>query len=294
MHLQQTKRGSRSSGGPQYYFHELTDSVKTYLRAKGAVRVALVTPYGATKTNYFAVSTDRKLDGQLRPVKGSVGHDRIQQGVAGESIGEAIRLWYKLHVGDFETIHVDIEIVDDAFYLTPLSYKYASRPRVKEIPRVDRPLTFTREYVSELWTQQLLRVDQRQTGIVAWSLHEISRVIRDHFPTSLPNVQEADLLRASGPLKHLGCALGGYVGAGYDCISEFMFWNFPAYNVPVEVKKRSRDFRYQQQKYGKDLLSRAVILCGVHDHRQLPKNIDVIELRALSEYADRFPVRAGF
>ena len=44
MHLQQTKRGSRLKGGPQYYFHDLTDPVKTYLRKKGAVRLALCTP----------------------------------------------------------------------------------------------------------------------------------------------------------------------------------------------------------------------------------------------------------
>jgi hypothetical protein len=50
MHLQQTKRGSRQSGGPQYYFHDLSEAVKTYIRKKGAVPVALVTPYGATKT----------------------------------------------------------------------------------------------------------------------------------------------------------------------------------------------------------------------------------------------------
>ncbi|HXY25179.1 MAG TPA: hypothetical protein VEI73_11055 [Candidatus Acidoferrum sp.] len=87
--LQQTKRGSIETGGPQYYFHDLSDAVKTYLRAKGAVRVALVTPYGATKTDYFAVSTDRKLDSQLKPVPGNVGHDRIQQGRAAQSIGEA-------------------------------------------------------------------------------------------------------------------------------------------------------------------------------------------------------------
>src|SRR5437588_719862 len=104
MHLQQTKRESRGSGGPQYYFHELTDVVKTYLRSKGAVRVALVTPYGATKTDYFAVSTDRKLDGQQKPIPGNVGHDRIQQGRAAQSIGEAIRLWYNLAKGNFERI----------------------------------------------------------------------------------------------------------------------------------------------------------------------------------------------
>ncbi|MGC1685485.1 MAG: hypothetical protein WA734_07700, partial [Candidatus Acidiferrales bacterium] len=61
------------------------------------------------------------------------------------------------------------------------------------------------------------------------------------------------------------------------------------YSLPAEIKKRSQDFRYQQQKYGKELLSRAVILCAVHDHKNVPKNVDVIELRALCEYANRFP-----
>ena len=32
MHLQQTKRASRASGGPQYYFHDLSEPVKLYLR----------------------------------------------------------------------------------------------------------------------------------------------------------------------------------------------------------------------------------------------------------------------
>ena len=117
MHLQQTKRGSRRSGGPQHYLHDLGDAVKTYLGAKGAVRVALVTPYGATKTEYFAVSEDRKLDPHLRAVEGNVGHDRIQQGRAPESIGEAIRVWYDLPAGDFERIDVDVDTIDDSFYL---------------------------------------------------------------------------------------------------------------------------------------------------------------------------------
>ena len=95
MHLQQTKAGSRKSGGPQYYFHNLTKIVKSYLREQGAVRVALVTPYGATKTEYYALSKDYKFDRLREIVEGKVGHDRIQQGDATESIGEAIRQWYK-------------------------------------------------------------------------------------------------------------------------------------------------------------------------------------------------------
>ena len=289
MHLQQTKQTSIKTGGPQYYFHNLSDSVKTYLRAKGAVRVALVTPYGATRTEYFAVSENRKLTAQHKIVPGSVGHDRIQQGHAAQSIGEAIRHWYKLPTGTFERIDVDIETRDDAFYLTPLKCKYAGRKVTRDIPSVDRPLTFDSSYVSPLWKQQLREVEKRQRGIVAWSLSEICRVVKDHVPKSrLAHIQEPDILRASGPLKHLGMVLGGYVGKGYDCVTEFSFLNYPTYPVPVEIKRNSSGFRYQQQKYGKDELSRAVLLCAIHDHRHVPKNIDVIELRALCEHSKEF------
>lgn len=289
MHLQQTKRGSIETGGPQYYFHELADAVKTYLRAKGAVRVALVTPYGATTTDYFAVSTDRKLNAQQRPIPGSVGHDRIQQGRAAQSIGEAIRLWYKLPAGNFERIDVDIEIRDEAFYLTPLICKYASSKGRRQLPRVERPLTFSSSYVSPFWKMQLQQVEKRNRGIVAWSLAEICRVVKDHLPGSkLPHIQEPDILRVCGPLKHLGMTLGGYVGKGYDCVTEFSFLSYPTYTIPVEIKRNSSGFRYQQQKYGKDQLSRAIVLCAVHDHNQVPKNIDVIELGALCEHSKEF------
>ena len=289
MHLQQTKRGSIDTGGPQYYFHDLSDAVKTYLRAKGAVRVALVTPYGATKTDYFAVSADHKLNAKQKPVSGNVGHDRIQQGLAAQSIGEAIRIWYKLPTGNFERIDVDIETRDDAFYLTPLKYKYASRRSAIEIPTMDRPLTFCGSYVSQFWKLQLQAVEKSQRGIVAWSLGEICRVVKDHLPaTKLPHIQEPDILRAAGPLKHLGVTLGGYVGKGYDCVTEFSFMSYPTYQIPVEIKRNSSGFRYQQQKYGKDQLSRAVLLCAVHDHNQVPKNIDVIELQAMCAHLREF------
>jgi hypothetical protein len=289
MHLQQTKRGSIDSGGPQYYFHDLSDAVKTYLRAKGAVRVALVTPYGATKTDYFAVSTDRKLDSRQKPIAGNVGHDRIQQGRAAQSIGEAIRLWYKLPTGNFERIDVDIEIRDDAFYLAPLKCKYAGKSKTLELPIVERPLTFTSAYVSPLWKLQLQHIDKRDRTIVAWSLDEICRIVKDHVPgTRLPHIQEPDVLRASGPLKHLGVTLGGYVGKGYDCATDFSFLNYPVYSAPVEIKRNSVGFHYQQRKYGKDELSRAVLLCVVHDHRQIAKNIDVIELRAMCAHLKEF------
>jgi len=290
MHLQQTKRGSRGTGGPQYYFHDLSDPVKTYLRKKGAVQVALVTPYGATKSDYFAVSTAHKLDGKQKPVPGNVGHDRIQQGRAGASIGEAIREWHQLRPGDFERIDVDIDIRDDVFYLTPLKVKYAGKPGRRELPRIDRPLTFMQDYASPLWKDQLAHINRKQPGIVPWALEEICRIVKDHErATKLPHVQEPDLLRASGPLKHLGMSLGGYVGKGYDCFTEFQFLDFPPYSIPVEIKRDSQGFRYQQRKYGREELSRAIVLCAVHGHRAMPPHIDVIELGALCAHARRFP-----
>jgi hypothetical protein len=136
----------------------------------------------------------------------------------------------------------------------------------------------------------LVGINQAYPGIVSWSFGEICRIVQDHLPNvKLAHVQEADLLRASGPLKHLGLSLGGYVGKGYDCLSEFAFLEYPTYSVPVEIKRHSQNFRYQQKKYGKELLSRAVVLCAIDDHKQMPKNIDVIELQALCDYAKQFP-----
>lgn len=285
MHLQQTKRSSRVSGGPQYYFHELTTSIKNHLRKKGVVPVALVTPYGATKTNYIAVSKDHKLDSKGKIVPGRVGHDRVQQGIAGESIGESIRRWYRLPTGDFERISVDIEVRDNAFYLTPLLCKYVDFPRARRAARFSNPLTFTSDYRSPFWISQIINVDRKEPGIVWWAIQEIQRVVKDHCKeTKLPHIQETDILRASGPLKHMGMSLGGYVGKGYDCLTEFNFLHYPSYWIPVELKRNSKGFKYQQQKYGKNELSRAVLLCVEHGHKDLPPHIDVIELEALSEF----------
>ena len=290
MHLQQTKKGSLGTGGPQYYFHNLDDHIRLYLRSKGAVRVALVTPYGATKSDYFAVSLDRKFDRGGSLVPGNVGHDRIQQGRAGESIGESIRMWYKLPAGDFDRIGIDIDVKDEVFYLKPHSYKFIGSKKEYDVATLDRPLTFTKDYVSPFWLRQMASVDKKRPGIVSWSLEEICRIVQAHkAKTKLAHIQETDILRASGPLKHLGVAMGGYVGKGYDCVTEFTFMNYPTYTVPVEIKKYSKDFQYQQKMYGKDLLSRAVVLCALHDHKRVPKNIDVIELDAMCDHLKEFP-----
>lgn len=282
MHLQQTKRKSRKTGGPQYYFHDLNDEVSQYLRARKAVPVALVTPYGATPSKFMALSADAKLAAGSNITSGRVGHDRIQQAAAGESIGEAIRQWYKLASGDFERIDVEIQILDAKFYLTPVSYKYAERSRRGTIQRPEFPLSFNDRVQSQLWRKQLRHVKETSPEMWRWSLDEICRIAVAHSKgNGPPYVKEEDLLRASGPLKVLGVECGPYVGKGYDCQGQFRFLNFQPYTAPIEIKKRSSNFKYQQTKYSPDQLSRAVILCVRHDMVNVPPNIDVVELPTL-------------
>src|SRR5207249_8574436 len=108
--------------------------------------------------------------------------------------------------GNFERVDVDVQIVEDIFYVRPLRCKYASHPRVIELPVIERPLTFTLDYQSPFWRNQIESVDPQ---LVLWSLDEICRIVKDHRPaTKLAHVQETDILRASGPLRHLGVTLG--------------------------------------------------------------------------------------
>jgi hypothetical protein len=81
--------------------------------------------------------------------------------------------------------------------------------------------------------------------------------------------------------------LGPYRGRGYDCFSNFRFLNYPDYEVHVEIKKNSMSFRYQEEMYGKEELSRAVVLCAIDDHDHIDSNIDVIELAALCKQAEQ-------
>jgi hypothetical protein len=179
---------------------------------------------------------------------------------------------------------VDIQVFDDCFYLTPVKYKYADKGREINLGRIERPLTFSHQYISPFWKSQIEHVIKvRKKEIVEWALKEICRVV-SATKDKVPHLQEPDLLRSSGSLKLLGVSLGPYVGKGYDCFSKFEFLNYPEYSVPVEVKKFSKGFSYQQHKYGKTELSRAVILCAVDDINYVQPNIDIIELDAMCNY----------
>ena len=159
---------------------------------------------------FETVSEAHKLDKDQKPVPGNVGHDRIQQGKAAESIGEAIRYWYGLPAGQFERIDIEIDIIDDAFYLRPTICKYAETSRSITLAKVERPLTFTRDYISPFWRKQLEGVKKKESRLLEWSVREICRVSKDHRPDSkLPYIQEQDLLSSIGTFAPLRGSTGG-------------------------------------------------------------------------------------
>ena len=284
MHLQQTKAASRQSGGPQYYFHDLSDPVKDFLRKRGAHPVVLQTPYGIAKTPFMAVGCDHKLTPAGEVVAGRVGHDRIQAG-GDESIGEAIRRWYALPAGrDFEKITVDVTFHRDGhFILVPLSVKMRGRVRELPLEKIPSPLSFHRDYQSKFWRMQIDARRAEAAQAVGWAAALMEEVVTSHRESAASNVLESDLLRAAGALSILGLGLSPYLGKGFDCLtSRFTFDPFPDYVCPVEIKKRSSGFSYQVKNYTQ--LPRLVILCMEHNLVNPPEHVDVIELPALAEH----------
>ncbi len=281
MHIQQTKAGSRASGGPQYYFHNVPPHVKEFLRKRGACPVVLQTPYGIATSSFTAVDRDHKLAAGGRVVKGNVGHDRIQ---GNESIGEAIRHWYGLkQKADFERIDVEAMIHPDGhFILVPIAVTMRGGRRTQTLEKISYPLSFHRDYQSKLWKRQINAVREKSSEDISWAASQIKRVVTEHAKMDAQNIHEADLLRASGALSLLGLELGLYLTKGYDCPrSQFGFYNLPIYPCPVEIKKRSSRFIYQIERYAK--LPRAVVLCLEHDLVNPPDHVDVIELSTLAD-----------
>lgn len=282
MHLQQTKAESRATGGPQYYFHSLDEAVKDFLRRKGACPVVLQTPCGIAPSPFLAVGRDHKLDSGGCVTAGDVGHDRIQQGKASESIGEAIRRWYGLKQGqDFERIDLQVHFHSKGhFILQPTAVTMRGRARSLQLACDSHPLSFHHVHRSKLWQNQLASRHKADSSAVAWAREQIKRVVEDHQRESASRIHEADLLRAAGALAHLGVGLSSYLTSGYDCKdSTFDFRGYPTYTCPVEVKKRSHGFRYQIERYKP--LPRVVVLCVEHDLSNTPEDVDVIELATL-------------
>lgn len=284
MHLQQTKAKSRATGGPQYYFHSIPGPIKEFLRNKGACPVVLQTPYGIAKTAFMAVDRDHKLDEDNKPVAGKVGHDRIQQAGGTQSIGEAIRHWYGLKKGDFESIDVEAVIHSAGhFILVPTSVTLRGKTRTITLEKIHFPLSFHKDHHSKLWKKQIAALGERAPDDLKWAARQLQRVVADHSDAAAQYIKEEDLLRTAGALSLLGLDLSAYVGKGYDCPkSEFRFGALPAYSCPVEVKKRSANFDYQVTRYAE--LPRAVVLCMNHDFVNPPEHVDILELTFLTKY----------
>lgn len=285
MHLQQTKTGSRSTGGPQYYFHDVPSMIKAYLRKEGVCPVVLQTPYGIAKSGFMAVGKDHKLGPEGEAISGKVGHDRVQQASGERSIGEAIRHWYGLAQGkDFERIDVDAVIhAQGHFILIPTKIFLRGMKRPLSLERVHAPLSFHRDHHSKLWRKQIELRKADSPDDILWADSQLKRIVADHRDAAAKFVKEEDILRAAGALSILGMDLSAYVGKGYDCPkSEFKFLDLPVYPCPVEVKKRSADFSYQVLRYSE--LPRVVVICTRHDYVNPPEHVDVVELTELSKY----------
>ena len=282
MHIAQTKDESLTSGGPQYYLHDIPDHAKEFLRKRGACPVVLQTPYGIANSSFTAVGRDHKLAAGGRIVKGKVGHDRIQ---GRESIGEAIRYWYGLkHKADFERIDLEAVIHDDGhFILIPIAVTMRRTRRSQILEKISYPLSFHHDYQSKLWKRQFDAAREKSSEDVSWAAAQIKRVVTEHARMDTQRVHEADLLRTAGALSLLGLDLSLYLTKGYDCPkSQFRFYNLPVYPCPVEIKKRSSRFDYQITRYTN--LPRAVVLCLEHDLINPPDHVDVVELSTLADY----------
>ena len=144
-------------------------------------------------------------------------------------------------------------------------------------------MSFNHNHQANLWKNQIASLRQNTPDDFGWAVNQLRRVVADHSDATIKSILEADLVRTAGALSLLGLDLGAYLGNGYDCLnSQFSFGKLPPYPCPVEVKKRSKDFKYQMATYVD--LPRAVILCMRHDGVNLPSHVDILELTTLADY----------
>lgn len=284
MHLQQTKFGSRVSGGPQYWFEDVPEHIRGHLQRKKACPVLLMTPYGPVETPFVAVDRDYKLR-KGRLLRANAQHDRIQKGDSKESIGEAVRRWFALRKGvDFERIDINVTFDNQSrFIVVPRMVKWRRCARREILPAVSDPLSFNSQHQSDLWKRQIERCRRSSPDALNWAASQFKGFVRQHSERKTSRVGEEDMLRLAGALDRLGLRLGPYTRKGYDCPdSTFQFLELPEYACPVEIKNRSRSFSYQQKNYPR--LPRVVVFCLDHDMVHPPEHVDVLEARAISSY----------
>lgn len=267
--IEQTKKNSRKSGGPQYYLQGLTDPTHAALERYERCRVRIWTPYGVVDSGLEAVSSR----------VGKVGHDRIQSGRRTLSVADQIAFWYRLRKAAIERIKFDDSFDRDGFVILPSYVKFVgSKPRKTLYPD-SRPLTLVNGQCSALW-KRLIAESATHRAFGPWVQSQISEMVQEHCRAS-PHVDERDLLRASGALSHLGMSLGMYRRTGIDCPdATFRVGDLPPYACPVEIEEYSSGFLAAHHRDHRK--KRVVLLCMVHDAPEILRDyIDIIELREL-------------
>lgn len=271
--IEQTKKSSRKSGGPQYYLQGLRAATQAALESFGRCPVRLWTPYGVVESGLEAVS--RRL--------GSVGHDRVQSGRRVASVADQIAHWFRLRKSDIETLEFDDSFADRAFVIRPSRVKFFSRKPIRTLFSPDHPLSVTPAAQSELFASHLRHgVDRSERS---WVRDQLKEIVDEH-DSSPPDLDERDLLRVSGALSKVGVRLGPYRSRGIDCPdARFELGGYPAYACPVEIEERSAGFLAPH--HDRHRAQRVVVLCMYHDApATLREHVDVIELRALARLLD--------
>src|SRR5438128_11669351 len=148
--IEQTKKASRVSGGPQYYLQGLSDNSGEFLRNKKSCPVRLWTPYGVINSGLTAVSS----------AVGKVRHDRVQSGRQVASIADQIGSWYSLKSSQIESIEFVDSFDHDSFVIRPTKVKYFSRKARVRLLYDPLPLTFIEGHRSQLLVEHFRQVDE--------------------------------------------------------------------------------------------------------------------------------------
>jgi len=271
--IEQTKKGSIKSGGPQYYLQELSENNRDLLRAKVKCPVRLWTPYGVVLSGLVAVSSS----------VGKVGHDRVQSGRKVPSIADQVAWWYALRISDIERIEFEDCFDDDSFVIRPTRIKFRGRGAFRTVYPDSNPLTWTPGHRSPFLLEHLGEVRKRSKEEYGWIASQIAGMADQHAAKGL-NVDERDLLRASGALQKLGINLGMYRSKAIDCADgTFSFRGFPEYPCPIEIEEKSSGFLATH--HAPHRRQRLVVLCMQHNERSvLRRYVDVLELRELGRF----------
>jgi hypothetical protein len=274
-HIEQTKKASGKSGGPQYYLQDLSEHSREVLRQFRRRPVRLWTPYGIVESGLEAVSS----------AIGSVGHDRVQSGGRVANVADQIAHWYGLNRADIEHIEFDDSFDHDSFVILPSHVKFFNRKAKKTVYPDSHPLTFVAGHRSALLADHLRKGTGLGKDWLTWIRKQLATMIEEHARDPI-DLDERDLLRASGALDLIGVKLGMYRRIGIDCPeARFELAGYPAYPCPVEVEELSSGFRAPH--HAKHRKQRAVLLCMRHDASDVLRGyIDIVELRELGRFLD--------